>query len=202
MRKAIGIWAAALCLAAPAAADPLRVVTVTAPNINCVFNPACAVVVDDSIGEITMPNATGLVFLQSRTYPGVPGAAGNGLTAYVYRLDAHQAVATAEFACITDLAIDFGPVAELQYDGAGDSDHVYVVTRGGIGSVGILSAEQTDNVITFVFERPVCATADGAPGQSTFFFGLAASGAPVAGSAKVAIAGMEPTDIGVRAPAH
>jgi len=44
---------------------------------------------------------------------------------------------------------------------------VYVVTSGGLGSVGIASAEQTGGMVTFNF-----AVAGVCPGQTSYFFGL------------------------------
>ncbi|HEV7919332.1 MAG TPA: hypothetical protein VGR02_00930, partial [Thermoanaerobaculia bacterium] len=55
-----------LVLAAPALfAQPLKVVKVAAPAVNCVFNPTCKVTVTDLTAPIW---TTG--FLQSRFYTG------------------------------------------------------------------------------------------------------------------------------------
>jgi hypothetical protein len=51
--------------------------------------------------------------------------------------------------------------------------HVFVITKGGLGSVGIASAEQDGAVITFTLSKYLCA------GETTFFFGLATAGTPV-----------------------
>ena len=48
--------------------------------------------------------------------------------------------------CLLGLVLDFGPVALLPYK-AGTSAHVYVVTQGGLGSIGIKTAEQDGSII-------------------------------------------------------
>jgi hypothetical protein len=44
--------------------------------------------------------------------------------------------------------------------------------------VGFSSAVQTGDVVTFTFERPVCAADAKSPGKTTFAFGLASRDAP------------------------
>ncbi len=60
---------------------------------------------------------------------------------------------------MTDFTVDFGPVTQLQYNKAGPNDDVYVVTKGGLGSIGLLSADAMDNKIKFIF------AAAGVPGN-------------------------------------
>ena len=75
---------------------------------------------------------------------------------------------------MTALEVDFGPVAKLQYDRGGPADDVFVVTKGGLGTIGLASADQDRRgVITFTFSQPVCAAETASPGQTSFFFGLA-----------------------------
>ena len=69
-----------------AQAQPLRVVNVSAPAVNCLFDPSCQVVVDDTTDEATLP-LSGRHFLQTRTFRGVRGSAAEGLYVYEYRLD-------------------------------------------------------------------------------------------------------------------
>src|SRR4051812_30540124 len=113
LRKAcLGVM---LCSPANAAcAAPLTVVTVSAPDINCVFETDCTVVVTDSIGSIPVPSITGRARLQSRPFAGKAGAPAAGKTAYEYRLDLTQATAVGDVACVTGLNVDFGPVTKLQ----------------------------------------------------------------------------------------
>ena len=57
-------------------AVPLKVVSVGAPAINCVFNQPCTVSVSDIVSDIPM-SAGGTGRLQSRTYKGMPGSPAN-----------------------------------------------------------------------------------------------------------------------------
>jgi hypothetical protein len=165
----------ATALAAAAAhAQPLQIVTVGAPAINCVFDTSCTVPVTDHSAPLF-----GSGFLQSRTYEGQPGAPAAGQWAYVYRIDLRNAApATAR---VTALRIEFGPVpSTLDYDGNGSAgEHVFVVTTGGLGTVGPAAATRTGNTVTFRFNPAVEA------GQTSYFFGLASPGAPRVVSAQV-----------------
>jgi len=194
---------ALMALQAAATAAPLSVVTVSAPAINCVFETDCTLTVTDSVGTIAVPGlSSGVARLQSRTFPGKAGAPGAGKTAYEYRIDMSTAVTNADAACVTDVAIDFGPVAKLQYNGAGPTDDVYVLAIGGVGKIGLQSAEQTGNTITFTLSQPICAGQSANAANTTFFFGLASASEPRAITARVGIAGDEPTNVGARAPNH
>jgi len=206
--RRIGLCTAAALLSVPAAAQaaPLSVVEVSAPDINCVFHAGlpCIITVTDSVGDIALPaTATGKAVLQSRTFTGGPGSPGAGKTGYDFRVDLTQAVSTFETPpCVTDLAIDFGPVTKLQYNKVGPLDDVFVVTKGGLGKIGLLSAEQNRNVITFTFNQPVCPGPTPGTGATSFFFGLASTHPPKAVIAKVSVPGLSPEDVKARAPDH
>jgi hypothetical protein len=199
-----GYLGAILCsLTSVAGAAPLSVVTVAAPDINCVFETDCRIVVSDSVGAIALPNIAGLARLQSRTYTGKPGAPGFGNTGYEYRVDLTQATAIGDVACVTGLDVDFGPVTKLQYNKVGATDDVFVVTQGGLGTVGLASAAQNGDVITFTFSQPVCAADSSGPGHTTFFFGLASIHPPQAIVATIEAPGVFPDlDVDARAPNH
>jgi hypothetical protein len=192
---AIGLAAAAvLCAAAPAYSAQLTVVEVNAPAVNCVFETSCKVVVDDSTATAEFTPFGGGAFLQSRTYLGQAGTPGAGLTVYEYRLD--FTAATGHTECVAGLVIDFGPVTKLTYP-QNQPGHVYVVTQGGLGSVGIQSAEQDGDVVTFTFKSYLCA------GASTYFFGLAAPKGPQSAAATLFEFGYPPfIQLNARTPAH
>jgi hypothetical protein len=196
--------AALLCpLSGGAVAAPLSVVTVAAPDINCVFETDCTIVVTDSVGTIAVPNVTGTARLQSRTFTGQAGAPAGGKTGYEYRVDLTQAHTSGDVACVTGLNVDFGPVTELQYNKVGPTDDVFVITKGGLGTIGLASAEQNGNIITFTFTQPVCAADSSGPGHTTFFFGLASANPPKAIVATVEAPGVFPDlDVKARAPTH
>ena len=185
---------AALLASANAQAAQLTVVNVNAPNISCVFDVSCTIVVNDTTGNLTYTQFGG-GFFQSRVFPiakaPTPGA---GNIAYLYRLDLTQANKFAD--CVVGATVNFGPPAKLPYL-PNTPAHVFVITTGGIGTVGIASAEQDGAAITFTFSAPVCG------GVSSRFFGLAAAQPPVSLPATVFGFGSPPIiQIDARVPTH
>jgi len=164
-----------------AEAGPLTIVNVGAPAVNCVFNPSCTITVTDSIGNFTPPGDSGSARLQSRTYVGVAPTPGAGLGGYDYRVDLTSVQGAVAANCVKALSVDFGPVVPLPYSPKGKFD-VFVVTSGGLGSVGLASAVQTGTKIVFTFSGGgVC------PGATSYFFGLASkSTMPKPGKASLA----------------
>ena len=166
------------CTPFVAKAVPLKVVNVSAPAINCVFNSPCTVIVNDTSDNVTL-SAGGTGFLQSRTYKGLPGSPADGLYAFEYRIDLRNAVGALNIACIDWMTISFGPVVStLDYSGDAKPDQVFVVTGGGIGTIGIASAIQTGSNIKFNFTAPVCEGGAPGKGDSSFFWGLVSKGPP------------------------
>ncbi len=175
MRK-IRLFLLASAVATAAAAAPLDVVTVVAPAINCKFDTACQITVSDSTAAIALPGATGSGFLQSRTFPpGESGTAAAGLFGYEYRIDLRNLTGVTAAPCVSQLRLDFGPIALVDYDGDGNTDQVFVVTSGGLGSVGLSAADQAGDRITFTFNPPVCSGSSPGHGETTFFFGLSST---------------------------
>jgi hypothetical protein len=163
-------------VAATALAAPLKIVDVSAPAINCKFDPSCKIVVQDSSANFTLPGSSGNAFLQSRTWPvGKPGTVGAGRYPYEYRLDLTQLTGLTALPCVTQLKLVFGPVVSLDYDGNGTTEQVFVTTVGGVGSVKPSAVDKTGNVVTFNFNPPVCAGSSPGHGQTSYFFGLAAA---------------------------
>ncbi len=156
------------------------------------FNATCTITVDDTTA--TMAQFGPSAFLQSRTYPGQPGTPGAGTTGYQYRLDLRQAIAFNE--CVAGLVINTGPVKKLTYPPNQLAD-IFVITQGGLGSVGIKSAAQDGSVITFWFSTYLC------PGQTSFFFGFAATTTPQTGTATLFAPGRPGiVQTGARMPQH
>jgi hypothetical protein len=161
-------------------AIPLSVVNVSAPPINCIFDPSCTIVVNDTTAPITLPGSTGQGFLQSRTYRGAPGSPAAGLYAYLYRVDLRNIAGLTNITCVNSVTINFGPVVStLDYNGDHTTgDQVFVITGGGIGSIGIASANQVGGLVTFNFSSPVCDGSSPSSGQSSFFWGLVSARQP------------------------
>jgi len=190
----------AACLPLAAHAQILKVVEVNAPKVNCVFQTDCNIPVTDTTGKILLPFAPpGTAWLQSRTFAGEAGAPGVGTTGYEYRISMTQASGTG---CVLGLNLNFGPHKPLPYLNNTLAD-VYVVTTGGLGTIKLKSAQRSGDVIQFTFDAPVCA--DGPPNvaKTTFFFGLAATAAPMHINA-TAVAVGDPAFFGVdaRVPTH
>jgi hypothetical protein len=128
---------AALLASANAQAAFLNIVNVTAPDINCVFEATCKVVVNDSIGDLSFTPLGNGARLQTRTFKSAIASPAAGKIAYLYRVDLTNAVGFTD--CLAGLVLDFGPVPKLPFT-KNLLSHVYVITKGGIGSVGVKSA--------------------------------------------------------------
>jgi hypothetical protein len=180
---------AALAIPCAAQAQLLKIVEVNAPKVNCVFQTDCNIPVTDTSSNISPPflATPGTAWMQSRTFAGE------------YRLSMTQASAPG---CILGFNLNFGPHKQLPYTNNQLAD-VYVVTTGGLGTIGLKSAERNGDMIMFTFAGPVCA--DGPPDvkKTTFFFGLAATAAPMQVSASVYGTG-DPGFFGIeaRVPTH
>ena len=104
-------------LVAAACTTPLSVVNVAAPNVNCVFDPACRLTVTDTVANLP-PSAgyTGTAVLQSRTAgPAPAGVPGAGNVAYLYRVDLTGAAPASDQMCVSSLSVNFGTVTKLPY---------------------------------------------------------------------------------------
>lgn len=168
---------AALGVTPAAQAQQLKIVEVNAPKVNCVFQTDCSLVVNDSTGKVALPflSTPGTVWLQSRTYPGEAGAPGVGTTGYEYRLSMTQASGAG---CVLGFTLNFGPHKPLPYANNQPAD-VFVITTGGLGSIGLKSAVRSGDVIEFTFASPLCADGPPAATKTTFFFGLAGTKPPM-----------------------
>src|SRR4051812_35651604 len=110
----IGALAALAIFATAAPAQKLKVVEVSAPAINCVFETSCIIYVGDTTGNILFPTlAPGTAWLQSRTFSGLAGAPAAGLTGYEYRISMTQASGSSD--CIIAFNVNFGPHKQLPY---------------------------------------------------------------------------------------
>jgi hypothetical protein len=190
------------CALTLAACDvPLDLTTVSAPDINCVFDNDCTITVEDTSDHFTVGPTTGDAFLQSRTFPpGEPGTPAAGLHAYLYRIDLRQLAAITAMPCITEMAIDFGPVVKLDYDGNGATEHVFIVTGGALGNVAPSSATKNGRIITFAFGSGVCAGSSPGTGDSSFFIGLTSATPPRFVTAELADSLGGTTVLDARAP--
>lgn len=179
-----------------AEARDLTIVTVGAPEINCVFDQDCRITVSDFSAPIVLSGVAGEGFLQSRTQPpGETGTPGAGLYAYEYRVEvSHADNAAGIVNCVNGLTVPFGDIARLDYNGDGVAEDVYVITRGALGAAAPITATQAANGdVTFDFGDGVC-------GVSTFFFGVASRAAPAQRSGAFVDFYGAPTTIAVTSP--
>ncbi|MCE7988189.1 MAG: hypothetical protein DYG89_44080 [Caldilinea sp. CFX5] len=178
-----------ILLAAPAAevSAALTIVPVSAPQINCVFtaDPNCVITPTDMSDTFTLPGSFGGVGrLITRQWPvGEKGTQGEGLYAYLYRIDLTGVEAGRETACVESLSIDFGPVEALDYNDDAKPEEVFDVTQGGIGVIGPAAADQTGRTVTFIFKPQLCPGNAGS--NDTHYFGLASKQPPRAITAKL-----------------
>ena len=184
-----------------AQAQALKIVEVGAPAINCVFQTDCNIPVSDTTGNLLLPTLTpGTAWLQSRTFAGEAGAPGVGTTGYEYRLSMTQTSGNAD--CVTGFTLNFGPSKQLPYKDNALAD-VYVITSGGLGTIGLKSAVRFGNAITFEFTTPLCAGGPPDIKRTTFFFGLAAMAAPMHVNASMSVIGFPPIyPVDARVPTH
>lgn len=159
----------ALCFfAAPVVfAQPLSIVNVQAPNVNFVFNPSGTIVVQDLSSKIWSNG-----FLQSRNFQGASGAPAKGLYVYEYRVDLRNEVGILAIPSIFSLTVDIGPNVKLDFNGDKKLDDVFVITKGGMGTIALSSAVRTGNNVKFTFTSPVSGGGSPGTGQSSFFFGI------------------------------
>lgn len=185
-------------------AAPLTVVEVSFPAVNCVFNAACTITVNDSVGQIEMPflTAPNTAWLQSRAFTGAPGTPAAGKTGYMYRISLTQAAGFGE--CLLGFVINFGPITKLPYKAGSPPADVFVGSLGGgLGTIGLASAEQDGDIITFSLKSPLCVGPSPSNAATTFFIGLASNTTPSATGATVFAFGAPAIySVPARAPAH
>ena len=201
MRSSVIALAALAMLWSGVEAQPLKVVEVSAPAINCVFNASCTITVSDTVGNILLPTvAPGTAWLQSRTFSGQAGTPAAGLTGYDYRISMTQASGQAD--CITGFTLNFGPHKPLPYKDGVLSD-VFVVTGGGLGTIGLKSAVRFGDAVEFTLTAPLCLNGPADIKNTTFFIGLAAAAAPMHVTSQMSVVGATPIyGVDARVPTH
>jgi hypothetical protein len=103
---------------------------------------------------------------------------------------------------VSSLTFDFGPITKLPYIKGGPVADIYVVTSGGLSSVGIASADRVGNVTTIIFSKPICAGSSTAKGETSYFFGLTAPKVPKMTTAQMQITGGALVNVPARVPNH
>src|SRR5262245_7731923 len=118
----------------------------------------------------------------------------------MYRISLTQAAGSAD--CLGGLVLNFGPALKLPYAPNKAAD-VFVITSGGLGSIGLKSAERFGEVIVFELANPW--GRDGGRNLATppFFFGLAADTPSRPPAAQIFSSGTPPLySVDARVPSH
>lgn len=183
--------AASLALAPAAAAQPLDIVSVGAPAINCLFSVSCTVTVND----LAPPYLTN-GFVQSRTFQGQPGSPAAGKWVYEYRIDLTNVSGFRTTPQVTHIALPWpAPITAMNFNGDRSlADSMFVVTSGGLGAVGPSSAYRYGDTIHVSFAPPVNG------GQTSYFFGIVTDSPPQELTARVTANVAPETFITVQAP--
>ena len=179
----IGAFAiCAVLVVAPVAAQsvPLFAAQLSGANIDALFGQDNSPEAVET--EIPLQGINGKAVLQSRVIRAAPGSRAAGRFAYEYRIDLSQATTFADVSCLLNLSVKFGPIEKLPYAAGAPGvalRDVYSIKQGvPANQLGFSSAVQTGDLVTFTFERPVCAGDGRTPGDTTFAFGLASRDAP------------------------
>lgn len=157
----------AAALAVPAFAG-LNVVTTSAPQINCVFSTTCSVTVTDMASPIFNGG-----FVQSRVFQGQPGSPAAGKWVYEYRVDLTNSVGILSVSYVTQLIVPFGATLSYDYNfDANATDQVFVVTHGGLGTIGLSSAGTFFGLVGLNYASPIYEGTGSTPGQTSYFVGM------------------------------
>lgn len=159
MRLVSGIVFALLAVPVLAA----NVVNTSAPAVNYVFSDGSVVLDTDRTEEIFDGGV-----IQSRYFQAEPGSPAAGKWVYEYRIDLTNATSPTGPPFVTSIDIWNGPMRQYDYNfDSVSTDDVYVITSGGLGSVGLASVTPVSPGLSrFTFSVPVSA------GQSSYFFGF------------------------------
>ena len=166
---------AALAMAAPAFA--YNVVN-TSWTVQCIFSPTCSVTVTDYVAEFAVSGGSGNGRLQSRIFQSQ-----DGNWVYEYRINMTQ-VAGLTYTPYADYLAIYNWGTPIQYDFNSDSvatDHVFNITSGGCSpcTKTVTNAFLSSGYTYFYASSGVYSGSYVGGGESTYFFGLVSSQAPV-----------------------
>jgi hypothetical protein len=165
-------------MAAPAAAQSVTLfpAQLSGANIDALFGQQTSP--EDVVTDIPLPGITGKAVLHSRVIRGAAGSQAQGRFVYEYRVDLSNATTFVDASCVSNLSVKFGPIEKLPYAPNSLRD-VYEIKQGvPPNQIGFSSAVQTGDLVTFTFERLICAADGTSPGATSFAFGLASRDSP------------------------
>jgi hypothetical protein len=163
----------ALAVASPAMA--LNVVN-TSWTVQCLFSPTCSVSVTDYVAEFPVSGGSGNGRLQSRIFQ-----SSDGRWVYEYRINMTPVAGLTYPPYANQLAIyQWGPLQPYDFnsDGIG-TDHVFNITSGGIGTKPVTSAVVAGSFLYLTLNSNVYSGSYPGGGESSYFFGMVSTQAPV-----------------------
>jgi hypothetical protein len=169
---------ASLAAFLPEAPVARRIVQVSSPEINRVFSKSGQMETNDTVSPVSLSGGKSEGFLQSRTGPqGQHGIGGANLFPYFYRMSLSGIAGEVG---VHSLELSGDPVA-LNFSDAGvkADGEVFVITKGGLGTVSPSNVATSMGHLIVTFDPPVRA------GEDSYFFGFASRGAPQATPAKI-----------------
>ncbi len=163
----------ALAMTAPAFA--YNVVN-TSWTVNCIFSPTCSVTVNDYVAEFAVSGGSGNGRLQSRIFQSQ-----DGRWVYEYRINLTQVGGLTYIPYANQLAIyQWGPLHPYDFNSDGiATDQVFNVTSGGLGTKAVTTAFLSGSWSYFNLSNPVYAGSSPGNGESSYFFGMVSTQAPV-----------------------
>jgi hypothetical protein len=180
--RTLSLFVLVSTLAVPAMAYNL--VNSSLPQLNCDFNTTCTVTVTDMASDIPGTNGGKL---QSRIFQGQPGSPLAGKWCYEYRVNMVNSVGILSIPYVTGMSVaGLGTLVAYDYNFDGTyTDQVFVITQGGIGSIGLASTYAFWGISFFNLSSAVSGGAYAGAGQSSYFFGYVSDYAPTTKSATV-----------------
>jgi hypothetical protein len=145
----------------------LRIVNVSSPEINRIFSLSSTVTVNDNVAPLAILGGIGEGFFQSRYgSPGEEVTTGDGMTTYLYRINLSEVVGDVGVKSL-DLGFVSPATLNLSEAGVNTDGEIFVITHGGLGTIGPTEAKIIDNRLKLIFDTPLLA------GGDSFFFGFA-----------------------------
>lgn len=177
----VSLVVAASAMTVPAMAG-LNVVNASAPQVNYVFSTDGTVTVTDMASPLLNGG-----FLQSRIFQGEPGSPAAGKWVYEYRLDLRCTQNAVNPPYATSVSLSTGPIQSYDYNfDSVATDQVYVVTHGGLGTIGLAFANWFVGYTGFTFSQPVWTATSNCNGDSSYFWGYTSVNPPQVVTATVA----------------
>jgi hypothetical protein len=148
----------------------------TSWTVQCIFSPTCSVTVTDYVAQFPVSGGSGNGRLQSRIFQSQ-----DGRWVYEYRINMTQVAGLTYIPYADQLAIwQWGTLQQYDFDSNGTAtDQVFNITSGGTGTKAVTSAWLSGGYSYFDLNDPVAAGNYVGGGESSYFFGMVSTGAPV-----------------------